>query len=46
MMSMNPNSIAILIIHSVDYSFINGINKSEIINLLKNDDLHEKSESL
>ena len=46
MMSMNLNNIAILIIHGVDYSFINGINKSEIINLLKNDNLNEKSESL
>ena len=44
---MELNSIAILNIHDVDYRcIINGISKSEAINLLLNVDLSEKNGSL
>ena len=47
MMSININSIAILNIHGVDYRCnVNGISKSEAINLFKNAELSKKSETL
>ena len=46
-MSMNLRDIAILKIESADYHcIITGISKSEVIKLLQNIDLAEKSESL
>ena len=46
-MSMNLNNIAILNICSIDYRcIINGISKSEAVNLLKNADFTETSETL
>ena len=40
---MNFNNIAVLIIHGVDYScIVDGISKTEAINLLKNADLSKK----
>ena len=46
MMSFDINSIAILNIHTVDCCIIFGISKSQVMNLLKNADLSEKSGSL
>ena len=47
MMSMNLNDIAILNIKSADYPcVINGISKSEAINLMQNIDLTAKSGTL
>ena len=48
MMSINLNDIAILNIQGSDYrrSEINGIRKSEAINLMQNTDLTEKSGTL
>ena len=47
MMSMNLNNVAILNIHGVGYRcIVNGISNSEVVNLLQNVDLSEKSESL
>ena len=44
MMSINLNGIAILNINSVDYRCdINGIRKSEAVNLLQNGDLNKKA---
>ena len=46
-MSMNHRDIAILKIKNVDYCcIITGISKSEVINLLQNNNLAEKSETL
>ena len=43
MMYINLNNIAILNINSADYRFIiNGISRSDVLNLLKNADLNEK----
>ena len=43
MISIDLNHVAILIIFSADYfSIINGISKSERMNLLKNVELNEK----
>ena len=40
---MNFNNIAVLIIHGVDYGcIVDGISKTEAINLLKNADLSKK----
>ena len=47
MISMNLSNIAILEIHGVEYHcVINGISKSEAINLMQNIDLSEKSGTL
>ena len=47
LMSMNHRDIAILKIKNVDYCcIITGISKSEVINLLQNNNLAEKSETL
>ena len=47
MMSMYPKDIAIFNIRGVDYHcIINGINKSEAVNLLQNADLRKKIGSL
>ena len=44
MMSMNLSDIAILNIKGLDYHcIVNGISKSEVINLMQNADLTEKS---
>ena len=44
MMSINLSDIAVLRIKSADYHcIINGISKSEVINLMQNTDLREKS---
>ena len=44
MMSMYPKDIAIFNIRGVDYHcIINGINKSQAVNLLQNADLHKKN---
>ena len=44
---MNLTDVAILNIHGIDYRcIINGISKSEAINLIKNIDLSEKSKTL
>ena len=43
MLSMNFNDIALLKVNRLDYRcIINGINKSEAIDLLKNENLNEK----
>ena len=47
MISIDLNSIPVLNIHGADFCcIINVISKSEIINLLQNADLIEKSETL
>ena len=47
MMSINVSDIAVLSIKSADYHcIINGISKSEVINLMQNVDLTEKSGTL
>ena len=47
MMSMNLSDISILNIKSADYCcIISGISKSEVINLMQNTDLTEKSGTL
>ena len=47
MMSIDISTIPILNTHGVDcYCIIFGIRKSEVINLLRNTDLSEKSGSL
>ena len=46
MMSINLNNIVILKIQGVDYHFINGISKSDAINLLQNTNLAEEREVL
>ena len=47
MVSMNLGDIAILNIKSADYyCIISGISKSEVINLMQNIDLSEKSRAL
>ena len=47
MMFMNLNDIANLKIRGVDYRcIINGISKSEVVNLLQNANLLEKGETL
>ena len=47
MISMTLSNIAVLNIHSFDYRFImNGISKSEVVNLLQKADLNEKSGTL
>ena len=47
MMPISPNDIVILNICNVGYHcIINGVDKSESINLLQNDDLTEKREIL
>ena len=43
MLSMNFNDIVLLKVNGLDYRrIINGINKSEAIDLLKNENLNEK----
>ena len=47
MMSTNLNDIAISNIKSADYGcIISGISKNEVINVMQNADLTEKSETL
>ena len=47
MISMTLSNIAVLNIHSCDYRFImNGISKSEVVNLLQKAELKEKSGTL
>ena len=47
MMSINLNNIAILNIKGIDYHcIINGISKSDSVNLLQNTDLIEEKEVL
>ena len=47
MMSMTPSDIAMLNIKSADYRcIISGISKNEAVNLMRNNDLTEKSRTL
>ena len=47
MMSINLSDIAVLNIKSADYGcIISGISKNEVINVMRNADLTEKSETL
>ena len=47
MMSINLSDIAVLNIKSADYGcIISGISKNEAINIMRNADLTEKSETL
>ena len=47
MISMNLSNIAILNIHGVNYRcIINGISRSEAVNLLQNTDLSDKKKSI